>query len=110
MSYGSGMRRDRVTVQRRTEKTGKFGTGSAGYQTETLGIIWASVTWVKGIRAMREGMMDVYDKVMVRCLWHDFLTRDCQLVCNGKTYTIDTFHADKKNNEIQITATELVLK
>lgn len=108
MSYASGMRKDRVTVQKRTELPGNFGTGSAGYSVETLGTIWASVTWVKGMRAMREGVMDVYDKVMVRSLWHEFLTKDCQLVCDGKTYVIDSFHADKMNNEIQITATELV--
>lgn len=102
------MLKDRVTVLRKTEVVGDFGAASAGYSTETLGEIWASVSWTKGARAMHEGMMDAYDKVMVRCYCHDFLTRDCLLRFGGKTYVIDSFHEDKHEFTVQMTATEII--
>jgi hypothetical protein len=53
-------------------------------------------------------MMDAYDKVMVRCYCHDFLTRDCLLRFDDKTYVIDSFHEDKHEFTVQMTATEII--
>lgn len=108
MTYSAGILNKRVTVQRRVANTGSYGTGSSGYTVTDIATIWANVTWSRGIRAMREGAVDAYDQIMVRCRYRDWLTRDCILLIKGRTYQIDTLHASYEENTIQITATEMV--
>jgi len=108
MAYSTGMMDERVKVLARKEANeSAFGKGSGGYTWETKATVWASVKWTKGVKAMREGALDAYDSVMVRTRYNANLTRECRLEIDGKLYGIDSFHADKRANEIQVTATEL---
>ena len=104
MAYQSGFLKYRVTVQNKV--AGKnFGETTKFHDVAT---VWASVTFTKGMKAMHEGALDAYDTVMIRMRYNDFTTRDSLLVYDGITYQILSFHADKQENEIQITACELV--
>ena len=98
------MRDHRVKIFNKVAATG-FGD-TTSYQC--AGIVWASVTWSKGVKSLREGVLDAYDTVMIRMRWNNFTTRDSLLIYDGITYQILSFHADKQENEIQITACELV--
>jgi hypothetical protein len=40
--------------------------------------------------------------------WNNIVTRDSRLQCDGVTYQIQSLHADRQANTIQITATEIV--
>ena len=75
---------------------------------EDAGCVWANVTWSKGVKALHEGALDAYDTVLIRMLWNKLVRRDSQLVYDGVTYQIQSFHADRQDNTIQITATEIV--
>lgn len=70
--------------------------------------VWADVSWSKGVKALREGALDAYDTVLIRMRWNNIVTRDSRLQCDGVTYQIQSLHADRQANTIQITATELV--
>ena len=106
MSYSAGMLKDRVQVWNRLPSIdGDFGRVSGNYTS--VGTIWASVTWKKGKKAMDEGALEAYDYVMVRCRYNQTLTRESRLVFEGTTYQIESFHADRQANIIQITAVEL---
>ena len=52
--------------------------------------------------------MDSIDTVLIRMRWNNIITRDCLLECDGVTYQIQSLHADRQENTIQITATEMV--
>lgn len=97
----------RVTILSRSESQmtafGRTGGDYAPVQT-----IWANTTYSKGVKAMREGAMDAYDTYMVRCDWHDKLTRDCRLSFDNRIYNIDNLKADKRANEMQIICTEII--
>lgn len=75
---------------------------------EDAGCVWANVTWSKGVKALHEGALDAYDTVLIRMRWNKLVRRDSQLVYDGVTYQIQSFHADRQDNTIQITATEIV--
>lgn len=94
----------RVTVQNKVAGKG-FGETT---KFKDVATVWASVTFTKGMKAMHEGALDAYDTVMIRMRYNDFTTRDSLLIYDGITYQILSFHADKQENEIQITACELV--
>lgn len=72
--------------------------------------VWADVTWSKGVKSLREGSLDAYDTVLIRMRWNNIVTRESQLECEGKTYQIQSLHADKQENIVQITATEMTTK
>jgi len=108
MAYSTSILRDRVTIlTRKTATDGKFGRNSGGVKFEDGSTIWANVSWSKGVKAMREGALDAYDYILVRCRYTSELTRECRLKHEGRTYQIESFHADKHENTIQITAVEL---
>jgi SPP1 family predicted phage head-tail adaptor len=94
----------RVTILNK-QVTAGFGETTA-YQPAAC--VWADVTWNKGVKALREGAMDAYDTVMIRMRWNNIVTRDSRLQCDGVTYQIQSLHADRQANTIQITATEIV--
>ena len=72
MAYSSGMLRHRITILNRSDApASKFGKDSLGTAWTNDGTVWASVDFVKGLRAMREGAIDVYGIVMVRCRYTD---------------------------------------
>ena len=75
---------------------------------EDAGCVWANVIWSKGVKALHEGALDAYDTVLIRMRWNKLVRRDSQLVYDGVTYQIQSFHADRQDNTIQITATEIV--
>lgn len=104
MAYSSGMLNKRVTVRNKVTGTG-FGETTKFSDVAT---VWASVTFTKGMKALHEGALDAYDTVMIRMRWNSFTTRDSLLIHDGVTYQITSFHADKQENTIQITAVEVV--
>ena len=83
----------------------KFGE-KISYELTTC--IHADVTWSKGVKAMREGALDAYDTVLIRMRWTNHVNRDSLLECDDVVYQIQSMHADRHDNTIQITATEMV--
>ena len=77
-------------------------------QFECVATVYAAVTWNKGMKSLREGALDAYDVVMVRMRWNDLVNRHCRLECDGKTYQIMQLNSDKRDNQIQIIAQELI--
>ena len=104
MAYTSGLLKYRVTILNKQVATG-FGE-TTSYQPAAT--VWADVTWNKGVKALREGALDAYDTVLIRMRWNNIVMRDSRLQCDGVTYQIQSFHADRQDNTIQITATEIV--
>ena len=94
----------RVTILNKQVATG-FGE-TTSYQPAAT--VWADVTWNKGVKALREGALDAYDTVLIRMRYNDVVTRDSRLQHSGVTYQIQSLHADRQANTIQITATEIV--
>lgn len=107
MSYSSDILRERVNIlnKKDPDKTG-FGE-TTQYETVACGI-HANVTWSKGVKSLREGALDAYDTIMIRMRWNSIVTRDSRLEYNGATYQIQSLHADRYENTIQITATEII--
>lgn len=107
MAYSTGILKDRVAVATRTAATtGAFGKDSAGITYTLLGEFWASVTWTKGVKSMREGALDAYDVVMMRMRYDEDINRDCLILYDDHWYEIESFHRDYQENIIQLTAHE----
>jgi SPP1 family predicted phage head-tail adaptor len=70
--------------------------------------VWAAKTWKHGAKALQEGALDAYDKVLFRINWNSIVKRDSLLVCEGKTYQVQSLHEDRQANELQVTCTEIV--
>ena len=104
MSYQSGFLHNRVTIKNKVVATG-FGE-TTGYQT--VGTVWANVSFSKGMKALHEGALDAYDTVIIRMRWNNIVSRDSLIVHDGTTYQIISFHVDRRENTIQITAQEIV--
>ena len=104
MAYTSGLLKYRVTILNKQVASG-FGE-TTSYQPAAT--VWADVTWSKGAKALREGALDAYDTVLIRMRYNDIVTRDSRLQHDGVTYQIQSLHADRQENTIQITATEIV--
>lgn len=101
----------RVTILNRKEaQQGKFGLDSAGIEFEPAATVWADLSWVKGLRTMREGALDVYGVVLVRMRWNGVITMRSRIRYDGQTYQIlgETFHADKQENTIQFNAQVII--
>jgi SPP1 family predicted phage head-tail adaptor len=99
-----------VTILNRKEaQQGKFGLDSAGVEFEPAGTVWASVDWAKGKGAMNAGALDVYGVVMIRMRWNPIVNERSWILYGDKLYQIvgETFHADRQENTIQMTAIEL---
>lgn len=105
--YSSGLLKDRITIIIPGEITD---TAYGREQADSATTIqrWAAVDWARGTKALREGAIDAYDTIMVRMYYDSQITRECKIQYNGTTYAIQSLHADKQANTIQITATELV--
>lgn len=105
--YSAGFLNKRVTILSRTEsKTGSFGLeGGTFIPVKT---VWAAIDWAKGKKALQEGAVDAYDTYMVRCRFHDCLTRECRLSFDNRIFQIESFHAQRDIDETQITCVELV--
>ena len=106
MGYSSDILNKRVGILNKQDADkAAFGETTQYVQ---VGCVWADVTWSKGVRALREGALDAYDTVLIRMRWNSVVTRDSRLECEGVTYQIQSLHADRQDNTIQITATEIV--
>lgn len=106
MGYSSGMLNKMVFVYNKKDPDKlKFGE-KISYELTTC--IHADVTWSKGVKAMREGALDAYDTVLIRMRWTNHVNRDSLLECDDVVYQIQSMHADRHDNTIQITATEMV--
>ena len=108
MSYSSGMLNYIVAILNKKATTDKkFGEKTA---YEQVACVHADVTWKKGQKALNEGALDAQDTVMVRMRWNNIVSRESRLECEGVRYQIQSLHADRRQNTIQITATEIVTK
>lgn len=108
MGYSSGFLKHHVTILNKKDADKLAFGEKAGF--EKVAVVHANVTWNKGAKALREGSLDSMDTVMVRMRWNNIVTRESRLECEGKTYQIQSLHADKQENIVQITATEIVTK
>ena len=104
MAYQSGFRNHLVTIRNKVIAT-EFGE-TTRYQD--IVTVHAAKTWKHGAKAMQEGALDAYDKVLFRMNWNNIVTRDSQLVCEGKTYQVLSLNGDFKANEVEILAQEVV--
>lgn len=104
MGYNSDILQHRVAILNKVVTTG-FGE-TTGYQY--AGTVSSDLEWVRGTKALREGALDAYDVVIFRMRWNPLVKRDSVLECEGMTYQIKSFHADRHHDTIQITATEMV--
>ena len=104
MGYSSGFLKYHVTILNKVTAT-KFGETT---RYEKAAEVHADVSWSKGVKALREGALDAYDTVLIRMRWNNIVTRESRLECDGKTYQIQSLHADRQDNIIQITATEII--
>lgn len=93
-----------VTVLNKQTATG-FGETTA---YSPVGCVHADVTWKKGQKALNEGALDAQDTVLIRMRWNNIVTRESRLQCEGVTYQIKDMHPNRRDNSIQITATEIV--
>ena len=75
---------------------------------EQVACVHANLTWKKGQKALNEGALDAQDTVMFRMRWNSIVTRDSRLQCEGVTYQIQSLHADRQDDTLQITATEII--
>ena len=108
MSYSSGMLNYMVAILKKKATTDKkFGEKTA---YEQVACVHADVTWKKGQKALNEGALDAQDTVMIRMRWNNIVTRDSLLECEGVRYQIQSLHADRRQDTIQITATESITK
>ena len=98
MAYQSGFRNERVTIRNKVAAT-TFGDTTTWQDVAT---VWAARTWKTGAKALREGALDAYDKVLFRMNWNDKVTRDSLLVCEGKTYQVLSLEGERRRNEIEI--------
>lgn len=106
MAYSTGLMRYVVAIYNRTAAS----AGSFGFDTEQsyakVDDFWASVTFTKGVKAMREGALDAYDTIMIRMRYTPDVNRNSLVQFNGRFYEIESFHEDFQENIIQITARE----
>ena len=106
MGYSASILRWHVAILKKKEPAEKaFGEKT---EYEQVACVHANLTWKKGQKALNEGALDNVDTVMFRMRWNNIITRDCLLECEGVTYQIQSLHADRQENTIQITATEIV--
>ena len=111
MAFSTGILKHRVTIlNRKQSTTSKWGKDGSGVEWEDVGTVWAAVDFVKGMRGMYEGSIDVYSVVMVRMRWNNVINLRSRIVYQGQTYQIlgETFHAVMQENTIQFNAQVLI--
>lgn len=109
MSYGAGILTHRIGIFNRVAAEDDiYGMDSSGAVYEPECELWADVTFSKGVKAMREGAMDAYDYIMVRTRYTDKVRRDSVLLHDRRYWRIESFHADYREDKIQMTAVEMV--
>ena len=108
MGYSAGILNDKVTVLTPPPYVDSAaGRNAEGVECQEGATLWANVTWNKGVKAMREGALDAYDRIMVRLRWTSSVTRECRLRWRGRIFAIESFFDSYEENSIQMTAVEL---
>lgn len=103
------MRDKRVSILAKKETDGgRFGRGATAPEWEKIATVWASVSFARGTKALRHGALDAYDVIMVRTAYIRAATRDCRLEYDGRTWEIESFNRDYQQNDLQITAHEVL--
>ena len=103
------MMNKRVKVAKRyEEQKPTFGGSTSVTKYEILGTFWAAEDFNRGVKSLREGAYDAYDTVMFRMRYHEGIDRWCLLQFHGKWYQIQSFNEDYQENQIQMTAIEMV--
>ena len=106
MGYSAGILRWRVAILKKKDPGDRaFG---AKTEYEQVACVHANMSWKKGQKSLNEGALDSIDTVMFRMRWNNIVDRDCLLECEGVTYQIQSLHADRYENTLLITATEIV--
>ena len=106
MGYSTSMLKWRVAILKKKD-SGERAFG-AKTEYEQVACVHANVTWKRGQKSLNEGALDSIDTVMFRMRWNNIVDRDCLLECECVTYQIQSLHADRRENTIQITATEII--
>lgn len=108
MGYSSGFMPMRLTFAKRvTDSSDNFGKSGAP-KYEILGTFWGNEEFNKGIKSLREGAFDAYDTVMFRLRYNPDIDRWCLIKYHDKWYQIQSFNSNYNQNQIQITAIEMV--
>ena len=109
MAYSAGMLDKKITFYRRaTAEDGKYGKNSAGEKYELVGTFNAAEDFNKGVKSLRLGAVEAYDVVMFRMHYRKSIDRWCLIKYNGVWYEIESFNANQREDQIQITAHERV--
>lgn len=109
MAYSAGMLDKKITFYRRaTAEDGKYGKNSAGEKYELVGTFNAAEDFNKGVKSLRLGAVEAYDVVMFRMHYRKGIDRWCIIKYNGVWYEIESFNANQREDQIQITAHERV--
>lgn len=104
MGYESSILKYKVIILNKREATAYGETTTY----EAVGCVSSDFIFNKGAKRIMEASLDAMDTVVFRMRWNPVVKRDSRLQCDGVTYQIQSFHADKTNDKIQITATEIV--
>ena len=108
MSYSTSMLKHMVAILNKKDAD-KIAFGAKA-EYEQVACVHADLTWKKGQKSLNEGALDNKDTVMIRMRWNNIVKRDSLLECEGVTYQIQSLHADRMDDTIQITATEMTTK
>lgn len=104
MGYDSSILTHRVCILNKQEATA-YGETTTYKAVDTVS---SDFTFNKGVKRIMEASLDAMDTVVFRMRWNPWVRRDSRLQCEGVTYQIQNFHADRHHDQIQITATEIV--
>ena len=104
MGYSGGYLHNIVTIKNKVVAT-KFGETT---HYEDAASVHARKIWKSGNKKLRESALDAIDVVIFRMRWNNIVTRDSLLVCDGKTYQILSLEGDRRENQIEIKAQEVV--
>lgn len=107
MGYSTDLLRERINIWNKKDPTQTGFGGTTQYELAACGI-HANVTWLKGMKRLAEVALDDQDTVMFRMRWNNIVNRDSRIEWHGTTYQIQSMHADKYDDTIQITATEIL--
>lgn len=108
MAYSTGILDKRISIIERVAEDGKFGKNSSKPVYNVVANIWANVTFSKGVKSMREGALDAYDKLLIRIRWNNIVSRESFIGYQNRIYMIQSFNEDKHENLIQLTVQEIV--
>lgn len=96
-----------MEILKRVQTEGRLSRNSGAVAFESLGTVWASVTFNRGVKAVREAALDGTDYVLVRMRYNETASRNCYLFHDGVMYMVTEFHRDRMENIIQMKAVEV---